>query len=150
MSLPLFDLIESFTFKGHIDWFDDVGYFSINDIKYVVSVNPASKNEEHTFAYFFNPIPKVGNVEFSAIIDVDTTQNTINQLGTSVFKVFAVVAQAVKHLINKYDYDILLCVAKRSASPDNFESRSNAYESITNRIAKNHNLQHRSNHICDF
>jgi len=134
----LLDLVESLGYiPTDLTWEGDVGYFSINNQKYSVTVTPAPKKDELTFVPFFEVLPKVGNMGFSMITTTGTTQDTTNTMGSSAFKVFASVACAVNELIKRHGYQIILCIAKRGVSLINFDSRVNIYETLTTRIAKN-------------
>ena len=131
------DILESLNFTSPIEWKDSIGYFNISDQEFVVQVRPANHDEEQTFVPFFDTLPKVGNVDFSAVLpDGKMTQDLTGLSGNSVMKVFSVVAQGVEEQIDKHGYEILLCVAKSTASPTNFNKRVQAYETITDRAAR--------------
>lgn len=135
----LIDLIESLDYiPQDLTWDNDEGTFTVNGNRFVVTIRPATSNEKQSYASFFNPVPAVGNLEFSAVLaGLNRTQDTTNNTKSGVFKVFGGVAYAAEQLIDKHQYKIVLCVAKRKASPTNFPSRVEAYRNIIPRIAKN-------------
>jgi hypothetical protein len=138
----LINLIESYDYKPEdLTWDGDEGSFTINGERFIATVTPAKEEDEITYSYFFNPVPKVGNVDFSMVVDDETnTQDTTGVMKSSAFKVFASVARIVTELRGRHRYEILLCAAKREHSPTNFENRVRAYEVIVGRIAKNSHL----------
>ncbi|PPD51458.1 MAG: hypothetical protein CTY12_07845 [Methylotenera sp.] len=140
----LISLVESLSWiPNDLNWSGDKGYFSVNEERFVATVRPATSNEESTFSYFFDPIPKVGNVDFSMIVGTNSaTQDTTRLMKSSAFKVFGGVAHIVSELKKKHGYEILLCIAKRKHSPTNFESRVGAYEVIVDRAARNAGMDH--------
>lgn len=132
------ELFESLSYiPQDLTWKKDKGYFSVNGEQFEATVRPAGPREEKTFAYFFNPVPKVGNVDFSMIIGGNkTTQDTTGLMRSSAFKVFSGVAHVASILTKKHGYQVLLCIAKREHSPTNFASRESAYEVIVERLAR--------------
>jgi len=136
--MKITDILESLNYKSKIEWKNDgYGYFVINNHNFRMQVRQASENEKQTFIPFFKEAPKVGNVDFEFQKEDGTyTQDTTGILGASSMKVFSVVAQGVAEQIKNNGYEILLCIAKRSASPTGFESRMSSYETIVERAAR--------------
>lgn len=135
--MKIMDLLESLNFTSNIEWTEDVGRFVVDKHQYVITVRPASPIEQQTYTPFFGPDVKVGNVDFSLVLPGgEMTQDAIGIVGGSAFKVFSVVAQGVAELINKHGYDIVLCVAKQTASPSRYENRVSAYSIIVDRAAR--------------
>ena len=131
------DIIESLNFEAPIVWKGNIGSFTVNDNNFIVTVRPASPDEEQTFIPFFPTLPKVGNVDFSAILpDGTPTQDLTGMSGGTAMKVFSVVAQGVAEQVKQHGYDILLCIAKQKASPTNYQNRVRAYETIVERAAR--------------
>jgi hypothetical protein len=134
----LIDLVESLGYiPEDLKWEGDIGIFSVNGETFEATVTPSTKKDEETFKYFFNPIPKVGNVDFSMITETGSTQDTTKKMRSSAFKVFGGVAFIVSELVKRYGYEVLLCVAKQKQSPTNYSSRVSAYESIVQTAARN-------------
>lgn len=141
-NMKLEDIIESLNYRATIEWSGDIGIFEINDQKFTMTVRPASAKEQQTYQPFFDIVPKVGNVDFSCILpDGQSTQNLTGLLGNTAMKVFSVVAQGVAELKQRYQYNVLLCVAKHDASPTNFDNRVQAYEVIVERAARKAGMQ---------
>ncbi|MCK9369692.1 hypothetical protein M0R04_07270 [Candidatus Dojkabacteria bacterium] len=140
----LLDLLESLNYQPDVNWDGDVGHFYIKNQHFSATIRPANPIENKTFLPFFpEKSPKVGNVDFSMITSGDkTTQDTTGMMGSSAFKVFSGVAYIVSELSKKYNYDILLCVAKQKASPTNFQNRVDAYDIITDRAARKAGMMH--------
>lgn len=135
--MKLIDLLESLNYTTDITWVGDIGKFTVNDYQYYVTVRSASSAERSTYVHFFGSDIKVGNVDFALLLpNGKTTQDAVGVVGGSALKVFSVVAQGVAELIDRHQYDMVLCVAKRHASPTNFDSRSSAYEIIVDRTAR--------------
>jgi hypothetical protein len=131
------DIIESLNFTTNIAWNGDVGTFEVNNQKFVITVRPANANERQTFVPFFGNRANVGNVDFSAVTpDGTLTQDLTSTSGATAMKVFSVVAQAVAEQIAQHQYNIVVCVAKQSASPTNYTNRVVAYETIIERAAR--------------
>jgi hypothetical protein len=137
----LLDLLETFDYTTTISWNDEVGTFEVDNQQFIVRVRPARRDEQQTFTPFFKDLPKVGNVDFSRILpDGMLTQDTTGLSGRSSLKVFSVIAQAVQEQIKTHGYDVLLCIAKKRASPTNFEKRVEAYQMIIDRASRKFNL----------
>ncbi|MCK9369609.1 hypothetical protein M0R04_06850 [Candidatus Dojkabacteria bacterium] len=135
------DLFESLSYiPQDLTWDEDEGYFSVKGEQFQATVRPATSDEEHTFSYFFDPIPKVGNVDFSMVIPGGSTQDTTGLMKSSAFKVFSSVAHVASLLTKKHGYQVLLCIAKKKHSPTNFKSRESAYEVIVDRLARNNGM----------
>jgi hypothetical protein len=133
----LIDIIESLNYETSIVWNDDVGTFTVGDQKFTVTVRKATPQEQRTFVPFFETQPTVGNVDFSVFLPTGkTTQDLTSTSGNTAMKVFSVVAQAVKEQISKHNFDIVLCVAKRTSSPTKYQNRVDAYETIVDRAAR--------------
>lgn len=139
MLCDLLDLLESLSYiPADLTWDDDKGTFTVNDNQFVASIRPATDAERQTFLPFFTSVPLVGNLEFSAVLpDKRYTQDTTDAIKTGVFKVFGGVAYVAEQLIHKHQYQIVLCIAKRTASPTKFSNRVEAYRNIIPRIVKN-------------
>lgn len=136
-SYDIKDLAESFNYVPQdVTWDGDVAIFAVNDHRYQATVVPATKAANATYSHFFNPIPKVGNVEFTLLTDNNATQDTVGTVKHGVFKVFSSVAYVATQLMERHQYQVLLCIAKRSSSPTEYQRRVEAYEEITRRIAK--------------
>jgi hypothetical protein len=135
----LIELLETLNYNPlDLVWNNDEGTFSVNDHKFVVNIRPATSTENQSYSSFLNPVPLIGNLEFSAILDdYSKTQDTTNKAKSGVFKVFGGVAYVAEQLIKKYNYKIVLCIAKKKASPTNFSGRTEAYRNIIPRISKN-------------
>jgi hypothetical protein len=140
----IIDLVESISYiPDDLAWSGDTASFTVNGHKYSATVQPASPAAEKTYAQFFTPPPKVGNVDFSLYInDLTTTQDAVGTVNHGVFKVFGSVAHIVSELINRRGYQIILCIAKRQHSPTNYDQRVSAYNEITYRAAKNAGKAH--------
>lgn len=135
--MKIIDVIESLNYTTNIDWSDNVGSFIVGDKQYQVLVRPATADEQETFKPFFDVIPTVGNVDFAMLLPSGkTTQDLTATAGSEAMKVFSVVAQAVAEQVSAHGYDILLCVAKQTASPTNYQNRVRAYETIVERAAR--------------
>lgn len=141
--MKITDITESLNYQTDINWNDnDIGTFSINENNFKVEVRPATKKEQSTFTPFFTSPPSVGNVDFSLILPSGrTTQDLTGTSGSTAMKVFSVVAQAVSEQIKKHKYDIILCVAKQTSSPTNYQNRVEAYETIVERAARKAGMQ---------
>jgi hypothetical protein len=138
----LINLVESFNFiPDDLEWDEDAASFSINGERFIATVTPANDEENATYAYFFDPVPKVGNVDFAMITrSGERTQDTTGLMRASAFKVFAAVVHVVKIIRERRGYQVLLCVAKRKESPTNFQSRVSAYEVIVGRLSRGFHL----------
>lgn len=142
--MELIDIFETFNYTTNINWKGNIGEFIVGEQTFIVEVRKADDNERKTFVPFFDKIPKVGNVTFSAILDSgEETQDLTNTSGRNSLKVFSVVAQAVSEQIEKYGFEILLCIAKKDNNPTNYENRVQAYNTIVNRIARKYMLHSR-------
>lgn len=135
--MKITDILESLNFTTTINWNGHVGTFVVGDNTYKVLIRPATEKEQQTFVPFFDTPPKVGNVEFAMHLPSgETTQDLTGTSGSDAMKVFSVVAQAAAEQVKINGYEILLCIAKQTASPTNFENRVSAYETIVDRAAR--------------
>lgn len=137
--MKITDIFEAFDYKANIVWKNDVGYFSVVNQQFKVSVRPATTEEQQTLQPFFDHFStlNVGNIDFSSInSDGTETQDTTGYVGSNAPKVFAGVAQVVTELQSKHQYDILLAIAKKKQSPTNFDSRVSAYVRIIDFLAR--------------
>lgn len=134
----IIDLVESLKYEPpDLVWNNDEGTFKINNIEYVASIRPATDTEKRSYSPFFNPVPTIGNLEFSAVTpELGRIQDTTNKAKSGVFKVFGGVAYIAEQLIKKYQYKIVLCVAKKKANPTKFSDRVESYRNIIPRISK--------------
>jgi hypothetical protein len=137
------NLVESFTYvPKDLEWSGDVGRFSVNGERFGATVIPADPDAERTYSLFFNPVPKVGDVDFWMELDRGKTQDATGLMRASAFKVFASVIAVIGELMERRGYDVLLCAAKRQNSPTHFESRVRAYETIVLRVSQRFKLNH--------
>lgn len=131
----LTNLIESFNYiPSDLIWNGDIGYFSVNGEKFGATIIPSDEKANMTYSYFFNPVPKIGNIDFWMETEDEHTQDTTGLMKLSAFKVLSSVAEVIKELKTRHRYQILLCAAKRTNSPTSFPSRVSAYDTIVNRL----------------
>jgi hypothetical protein len=138
----IIELVESYDYiPPDLKWKEDTGYFSLGGKDFMVTLTPSNPTAEDTFKYFFNPVPRVGNIDFSMLLDSgETTQDTTNEMKSQVFKVLGGVAYIASELCKKHNYQVMLCVAKKSSSPTNYQSRVNMYDGFAERIAKKNGM----------
>lgn len=137
----IIDLVESLrSVPPNLTWDGDMARFNVNEHTFYATVRPATPREEATFTPFFNPLPKVGNVDFSLVQGDTLTQDTVGIVNHGAFKVFGGVAHVASELAKKHGYTVLLCIAKRQHSPTNYQSRVDAYQAITTRVAKDNGM----------
>jgi len=136
--MKLTDLVEMLT-PGtvNIDWHDDVGVFVVGNTSFDATVRPARKDESQTFIPFFNTVPNVGNIDYGATgPDGIRTQDITGQTGKQTALVYSGAADVVRELIQRYNYEILLLIAKQTSSPTNYEDRVNHYSRMAYYAAK--------------
>jgi hypothetical protein len=137
--MKLIDLFESFTYKGNLTWNGDIGYFDIGGFFYDVRVRMANPSELATLGPFVknHTTLKVGNIDF-AELDPETgkrTQTLTGNAGKYAMRVFSVVAQAAVEQQQKYQYDMLLVIAKDD-DPAELIRRADTYDSLCYVIAR--------------
>jgi len=126
---------ESFSYVSEdLIWNGDTARFSVGAEMFGATLTPSSPEDNATYAYFFDPIPKVGNVDFWMETDDEKTQDSTGLMKSSALKVLASVALVVAELRKRHDYDILLCAAKRTHSPTNFENRKKRLRDYSRKI----------------
>jgi hypothetical protein len=135
--MKLIDILESLNYRTDIVWDGINGKFNINNQQFVVSIRAATTAEQQTYIQFFGKNIKVATVDFSTrLVDGSATQDLTHASGNTAMKVFSVVAQGVAEQTKVHGYDVVLCIAKRTASPTNYENRVSAYETIVDRAAR--------------
>lgn len=132
--MQLYELVEALTTMVPIDWkTDGVGFFEVNNQQFRVQFKEATAEARQTYLPFFEREIKVANIDFERVFDDgSTTQDLTGESTKESIMILSTIANAAKQQMEHGKVQILLAVAKRRASPTNFERRVSAYDSIVN------------------